>query len=72
MKKENMHKFLYAVCILLLIGFVIRLGVDYIKYDNINYSAPFYVFIIARLLEFILPGIMVFIVANIMKKKFSK
>ncbi len=68
MKKENMYKFLYAVCIFLVVGFVIRLGVDYFQYDNINNSAPFYVFVIARLLEFILPGIIVFVVAKIMKK----
>ncbi len=72
MKKENMYKFLYAVCIFLVVGFVIRLGADYFQYDNINNSAPFYVFVIARLLEFILPGIIIFVVAKIMKKKYSK
>ena len=29
MKKENIYKFLYAVCIFLIVGFTIRLGVDY-------------------------------------------
>ena len=36
MKKENIYKFLYAVCLFLIIGFAIRLGADYFKYDNIN------------------------------------
>ena len=72
MKKENIYKFLYAVCIFLIVGFTIRLGVDYFKYDNINNSAPFYTFIIERVVEFILPSIIVFIVAKAIKKKYSK
>lgn len=72
MKKENTYKFLYAVCIFLIVGFVIRLGADYFKYDNINNSVPFYTFLIERLVEFILPSIIVFIVGKVMKKKYSK
>ncbi len=72
MKKENMYKFLYAVCIFLIIGFTVRLGVDYFKYDNTNNSAPFYSFIIERVVEFIVPSILVFIAGKVMKKKYSK
>lgn len=72
MKKENVYKFLYAVCIFLIIGFAIRLGVDYFKYDKINNSTPFYTFIIERMIEFLLPSIIVFIGGKIMKKKYSK
>lgn len=72
MKKENVYKFLYAVCIFLIIGFAIRLGVDYLNYDKINNSAPFYTFIIERTIEFLLPSIIVFIVGKVMKKKYSK
>lgn len=72
MKKENIYKFLYAVCILLIVGFIIRLSTDYFKYDDINTSTPFYTFIIERVVEFIIPSIMVFIVGKIMKKKYSK
>lgn len=72
MKKENIYKFLYAVCIFLIVGFAIRLGADYFKYDKINNSAPFYTFIIERVVEFILPSIIVFIVGKVMKKKYSK
>lgn len=72
MKKENIYKFLYAVGIFLIIGFIIRLGVDYFKYNTINNSAPFYTFIIERVVEFILPSVIVFIVGRIMKKKYSK
>lgn len=72
MKKENIYKFLYVVSIFLMIGFVIRLGVDYFKYDTYSNSAPFYVFIIERVVEFIIPSIITFIVAKIAKKKYSK
>lgn len=72
MKKENIYKFLYAVCIFLIIGFAVRLGVDYFKYDNTNNSAPFYAFITERAVEFIIPSIIVFIVGKVMKKKYLK
>lgn len=72
MKKENIYKFLYAICIFLIIGFTIRLGADYFKYNNINNSAPFYTFIIERVVEFILPSIIIFIVGKVIKKKYSK
>ena len=72
MKKENIYKFLYAVSTFLIIGFTIRLGVDYFKYDNLNNSAPFYTFIIARMIEFIIPSIIVFIIGKVIKKKYAK
>jgi len=72
MKKEHFYKFLYAVSIFLIIGFAIRLGVDYFKYDTYSNSAPFYVFIIERVAEFIIPSIIIFIIAKIAKNKYSK
>lgn len=72
MKKENIYKFLYVVSMFLIIGFAIRLGVDYFKYDAHGNSAPFYVFIIERVVEFIIPSIIVFVVAKITKKKYDK
>ncbi len=71
MKKENIYKFLYAVCIFLIVGFIIRLSVDYFKYDNINNSIPFYILIIERTVEFILPSIILFIVGIFCEKKYS-
>lgn len=72
MKKENIYKFLYCISVFLVIGFCIRLGVDYYKYSNIANSAPFYVFAIERAIEFILPSVIVFIVGKIVKKKYNK
>ena len=56
MKKQNYYKFFYLVSFLALIGFFLRISVDYFKY-NITNLAPFYVFIIERTLEFIIPSI---------------
>lgn len=72
MKKENIYKFLYTVSIFLIIGFTIRLGADYFKYNNTNNSAPFYAFVIERTVEFIVPSIIVFIVGKVVKNKYSK
>lgn len=72
MKKENIYKILYMVCIFLIIGFGIRLGVDYFKYDRANNSAPFYTFVIERTIEFIVPSMIVFIIGKVMKRKYSK
>jgi len=69
MKKGNIYNFLYFVSALLIIGFAIRLGVDYFKYDTHANSAPFYVFIIERTVEFIIPSIIIFIIAKVVKKK---
>ena len=72
MKKENIYKLLYAVSILSLIGFIVRLGADYFKYDNLNNSAPFYTFIMVRMIEFLIPSIAILIIGKVIKKKYSK
>lgn len=72
MKKENIYKLLYAVCIFLIVGFAIRLGAYYFKYDDMNNSASFYTFVMERVVGFILPSIIVFIVGKVLKKKYSK
>ena len=72
MKKENYYKFIWVLSALLLLGFAIRLGVDYYKYDPITTSAPFYACIIIRALEYLLPSIILFIVGIICKRKFTK
>ena len=72
MRKENIYKFLYAVSIFLILGFAIRISVDFIKYDEMNNSAPYYAFIIIRVIEFVVPSIICFIAGKIAKKKFAK
>lgn len=72
MKKEKIYNFLYGLSIFLIFAFAIILGVDYFKYDTHSNSAPFYVFIIVRVIEFIIPSIIVFAIGKIMKRKYEK
>ena len=69
MEKDKICKFIYFVCILFIIAFGIRIGADYLKYDSISNSAPFYTFIIARVTECLLPCVVLFIISIIIKKK---
>lgn len=69
--KKNIYKLIFVVCGLLIVGFFIRLGVDYIYYDPINNSAPFYTLIIERVVEFIIPSIIVLIVGKLAKTKYK-
>ena len=68
MIRKNIHKILYLFSIMLGIAFVIRCGIDFINYDATKY-APFYVFVVVDALEFILPCLLVFLAARILKKK---
>lgn len=71
-EKGKYNQFLYAISILLIIGFAIRIGVDYYNYNTIHNSGPFYVFVIERMIEFMIPSIIFFVVAKITKKKYTK
>lgn len=72
MKKQKCVTFLYSMSIILVVGFLVSVCVDYFTYDSTYNSAPFYVFIIVRGIEFILPVLPILIVATILKKKKNK
>ena len=72
MKKQKCVTFLYLVSIILVVGFLVSVCVDYFTYDSTYNSAPFYVFIIVRGIEFILTVLPILIVATILKKKKNK
>lgn len=71
MKKANVHKFLYIVSALLILGFAVHTIVDACRYDSMLTSFPFYTFIIVHAIEYLVPSIIVYIVALIVKKKFA-
>lgn len=71
MKKEKIYKYLYVVCICLVIVFGIRTGVDYLNYDARGTSFPFYVTIIEGIFEFIIPSIILFVIAKILKQYYN-
>lgn len=71
MKKDKYWLFLYIMAALLVVGFAIRLGADY--YKNYEFgSSPFYLYVIERFAEFILPAIACFAAGHILKKKLCK
>ena len=74
MRKENIHKFLYIISALLVVGFAIAFGVDAYKYNTGGYlgSAPLYVYALVDAVEYLLPSLVFFIAGLICKKKFSK
>lgn len=71
MKKVNIYRFLYAVSALLVLGFAIHTIVDGCRYNSMLTSFPFYAFVLVHAIEYIVPSIIVFIVAIIVKKKFT-
>lgn len=74
MKKENIHKFLYVVAALLVVGFAIAFGVDACKYNIGGYlgSAPLHAYALVDAVEYLLPSLAFSIAGLICKKKFSK
>ena len=72
MKKVNIHKFLFGVSALLFLGFVIHTIVDAVRYDSMLTSFPFYAFIIAHAVEYLVPALIVCVAGLICKKKFAK
>ena len=71
MKKQNIYKFLYAISALLVLGFAIHTIVDACRYDSMLTSFPFYVFVIGHAVVYLVPSLIVFIAALILKKKFA-
>ena len=72
MKKENIFRCLYAISLLLMVVFITLTGMDWWKYDEALNSAPFYIFVVKRVIELVIPSIVIFIIARIIKKKYSK
>ena len=69
MKKEKIYKLFYIISILLSITFIIFLTIDYLNYNPITYSTPFYTFIIIRIIELLIPSIILFLIGKIIKNK---
>lgn len=66
--KKHIAKALYIVSILLIIVFAILVCVDWIRYDPIQNSAPFYVIVLGRCVEFLPLSAIALIVALILRK----
>lgn len=71
MKKLKIYNFLYAVSALLALGFVIHTIVDAFRYDSMLTSFPFYAFVLGHAVVYLVPSLVVFIAALIVKKKLA-
>ena len=69
MKKLRMYRFLYAVSALMALGFVIHTIIDAFRYDSMLTSFPFYAFVLGHAVVYLVPSLVVFIAALIVKKK---
>lgn len=72
MEKENVHKFLLGISALLVLGFAVHIIVDAVRYDSMLTSFPFYAFIIAHVVEYLIPALIICVAGLICKKKFAK
>ena len=65
----KIDNFLFIAGILLIFGFAIRIGVDYYQIQKGMHSAPLYLFVLERSLDYLLPSMMCFVVAVFMKRR---
>lgn len=69
MKKGNIYKALFLISGVLILVFCVGTIVDYINYSTTLNSAPFYVFVLANTVMYILPSFILAILAFVLKKK---
>lgn len=72
MKKDVIYKVVITLVVILILCFSIAVGYDYYKYDPIVTSAPFYVNIIYRFVEFLVPAIIIKIIGYVIRKRKNK
>ena len=66
------HKLLYGASVLMVLGFVINLVVDYQQYQNSFTSAPFWIWILADATLWLLPAGIAAVAGFVAKKKLTK
>ena len=66
------HKLLYGASVLMVLGFVVNLVIDYQKYQASFTSAPFWIWIVTDALVWLLPALIAFVAGFVAKKKLIK
>ena len=66
------HKLLYGASVLMVLGFVINLVVDYQKYQASFTSAPFWIWIAADAVLWLLPALIAAAAGFVARKKLMK
>lgn len=69
MSKTLIYKLFYIASIMLAAAFCVLVAIDAYKYSTTLNSAPFYVFVYARAIVFLLPSLITFIIGRILHKK---
>ena len=66
------HKLLYGASVLMVLGFVINLVIDYQKYQTSFTSAPFWLWIAADAMLWLIPAAIAAVAGYVAKKKLTK
>ena len=67
--KKILSMLLLFISLILILGFIVILNIDWLNYYSNFNSSPFYVFILVRGLEFLLPSIILIVVSVILLLK---
>ena len=69
--KKILSLIIFFISLLLILGFIVVLNLDWVTYYSSYSSAPFYTYVIVRGLEFLLPSMILIIIGIILlvKKK---
>ena len=66
------HKLLYGASVLMVLGCVIHIFIDYVKYKTSFTSAPFWIWIAVDALLWLIPALIAFVAGFVAKKKLTK
>ncbi len=69
MNQKLIYKLLYVISIIFAAAFCVLVAFDAYKYSTTLNSAPFYVFVYARAIVFLLPSLITFIIGKVLHKK---
>ena len=69
---SHLADILLVAAIILVLAFAVNIGIDFYNYDKVLNSAPFYVFVLAHGISFLIPAIILFIISKIIKRKLKK
>ena len=72
MKKTRGYQLLFGASALMLLGFGIHLGVDFLQYDPMSNSAPFWVWVFVDALLWLIPAALAFAAGLVSKKKVTR
>ena len=70
--KNKIHNIFFIVAVICMLLFLLFTILDYIKYKNMLTSAPFYVFVLVRIVYFIIPAVICIIIGLVIKHKQRK